>query len=691
MYIKQIRLRDWKAYVDAELVFPNPTRKRNVVLVGAMNGYGKTSLLEAIVLGLFGRDGLGILARATIQDGENERLTLSYDDFLQRALHARAIEHGRTSMSIEIILDDEGDEGDVVKIQRIWHFTGSGAHRRDEEEVRIFTGEDEDTLHIPRTEDREDYIRNFVAKSFLPVHLARFFLFDGEQVQLLAKREMSAQVRVGIEGMLGVPVLRHLISDLTAYSSDRRRSLRTVGDESIERLRAEVAEAEKALQDSIRELDELKPQIPPKKARRDQLVKEMGSLQGGTYANLKELMELKGKDERERDKYRERIAHLVREDLALAIAGRELRHRAAAQLKAEDERDKWESGKSQSAGGLTTLLSAMDASTIQVEPPLTDDQRTRIRQRVIEAWEHVWHPPPDSCASAYQHDYLGSADRVLVLSRLSRVDSIGLGVLREVLEKLDELDRSIRRTESQIAQQQGVGPKVEALAKELQELNQVIAAWEQRERELSRGIDGSRATIAPKRQELARGLEGHERAQPALRRLNLADRIAAVLEEVIGESYPRHIEEVASEMTVAFKAMAHKTVVHKIEIDPDCTVRMLGDAGRDVRTMDTSAGENQIFALSLIAAISVVSKRNFPIVMDTPLARLDTDHRLRVLKYFTEKLGQQVILLSQPDEVHGRYLNAIRDKIGVACKVVHSELGDGVGTSSVTPGYFEKV
>jgi DNA sulfur modification protein DndD len=152
-----------------------------------------------------------------------------------------------------------------------------------------------------------------------------------------------------------------------------------------------------------------------------------------------------------------------------------------------------------------------------------------------------------------------------------------------------------------------------------------------------------------------------------------------------------HIDEVASEMTIAFRSMAHKTLLKKIQIEPDCTVRLLGDQGRDMRTMDSSAGENQIFALSLIAAISLVSKRSFPIVMDTPLARLDTGHRLRVLKYFTEKVGEQVILLSQPDEVHGQYLDAIRPRVSKAFKLEHVEIGNGVGRSHVVDGYFEEV
>jgi DNA sulfur modification protein DndD len=68
MYISQIVLRDWKAYASALFEFPAPTAKKNIVLIGAPNGYGKTSLFEAIVLGIFGRDGLN---RAGFAGGSN--------------------------------------------------------------------------------------------------------------------------------------------------------------------------------------------------------------------------------------------------------------------------------------------------------------------------------------------------------------------------------------------------------------------------------------------------------------------------------------------------------------------------------------------------------------------------------------------------------------------------------------------
>ena len=81
MFLRSIQLRDWKAYASGQFDFPIPTKNKNVVLIGAKNGYGKTSLLEAIILGLYGRDGMHALARAVTSNSDEDK---SYDDAVFR-------------------------------------------------------------------------------------------------------------------------------------------------------------------------------------------------------------------------------------------------------------------------------------------------------------------------------------------------------------------------------------------------------------------------------------------------------------------------------------------------------------------------------------------------------------------------------------------------------------------------------
>src|SRR4029078_6937564 len=115
--------------------------------------------------------------------------------------------------------------------------------------------------------------------------------------------------------------------------------------------------------------------------------------------------------------------------------------------------------------------------------------------------------------------------------------------------------------------------------------------------------------------------------------------------------------------------------------------------GRDLRDLDASAGENQVFSFALIAAIArAATERGFHIVIDTPLARLDAQHRVNILRYFTEKAGEQVVLLSQDAEVTGQYLEVLRDRVCQTYLIEHEEIGNGIGVHRLCKGqYFEKV
>jgi DNA sulfur modification protein DndD len=108
------------------------------------------------------------------------------------------------------------------------------------------------------------------------------------------------------------------------------------------------------------------------------------------------------------------------------------------------------------------------------------------------------------------------------------------------------------------------------------------------------------------------------------------------------------------------------------------------------RAVDAAFGWRRTdFTQALIQAIAKVSGRDFPFVVDTPLARLDVDHRIGVLRHFTDRAGQ-VILLSTDTEVVGPYLDAIRKRVLAAYRLnVHTE--DGVTVTTVQEGYFERI
>ena len=120
MHIRSIKLRDWKAYETASFEFPDPGSRKNVILIGGQNGFGKTTLFEALALGLFGRDGLHLVQRAGVA-GDELRQTQNFRSFIERALFSGAAAAGRYSCSIELKFIDEF--GEPIEIVRRWFFT----------------------------------------------------------------------------------------------------------------------------------------------------------------------------------------------------------------------------------------------------------------------------------------------------------------------------------------------------------------------------------------------------------------------------------------------------------------------------------------------------------------------------------------------------------------------------------------
>lgn len=73
-----------------------------------------------------------------------------------------------------------------------------------------------------------------------------------------------------------------------------------------------------------------------------------------------------------------------------------------------------------------------------------------------------------------------------------------------------------------------------------------------------------------------------------------------------------------------------------------------------------SAGERQLLAISVLSALIKERKGRFPVVVDTPLARLDRQHRSSLIKRFFATVSHQVVVLSTDQEVDGVAYEALK-------------------------------
>jgi len=473
MYISKIALRDWKGYESAEFNFPEPQHGKNIALIGARNGYGKTSLYQAIILCMFGKDGMPLISGSMFSELENKN-EQHYKTFLKKALHRRAIAKERYSCSVK--LEFIGDEG-PVEISRVWHFTEQGECLTHDEEIQIFAGDG----HSPvgpgagaSPEERADWYRGYIAHAFLPRSLVTFFVFDGEQVRVLAGREMKEQVKLGIEGLLGIPELRGLAANLEDYAEQRQNSVPKVTDEKADATAKELENLKGKLDHSVRKFADISPRLSEAKQARDKIMDEFLRLgvvaQNQSHKQYKQLAECRTviKDSGER------LRELVSENIALALSGAKLRGRLKSRLESENIRANWESGKQQGDGRIDNFLQDIDRKMDGIEPPVSDWQQSEVLRIASESWTNLWFPPPDGCAEEYLHEYLSVHERNLVLDKLNEQDNLGAVEIFGLLSSISEHENRLKQLQDEVARLEAVEPAVDEKRKKLKALDSTI-------------------------------------------------------------------------------------------------------------------------------------------------------------------------------------------------------------------------
>jgi len=685
MHLRSVELINWRSYRHARFDFPRPHGEKNVILVFAPNEHGKTSFFEAIMLGLFGRGGIHLVPRArTVMAGDfSERPKVGYSQFLSGALHYRAIESGPASSSV--IIEVEGDDGEPIELTRRWHFRQNRSHKAGDDDLTIFVGTDRVPVTPPAgIEDRDGWFRSWIAQHFIHHTLVEFFLFDGEQIQRYANREMSRQVREGIEGLLGLPVLRSLMESLAKYAQNRRTSAATPSDATVKRVEAKIAELEEAIEKKQKKLQEADDLLPGLEQEVDELTRMLGGRGEGTKATVGRLMQEERDFRTEAGRAMDELQQLVAQDFALGVAGKQLRLETSVRLRSEAVREGWEAGCEQGGKNLNRFLDDLGSRVEAIAPPLTNGTCRKVLETARAAWQSLWHPPPAGCADDYLHAGLKGILREQVIQRLELIDRRSDAEIAGLVERHQTALNQAEAKKREWLELERTAPETEQLVTRLRELTEQMGNLRLQKSSAELALEASDAELASQRAELGRYLVRIGASGPALRRADRADDYSMLIRQILKEALPIEVGGVAREMAKAWKTMAHHSDrVERIEITPSCEVRMLTASGEDIHPIDKSAGASQVFTQALITAITRVSGRTFPFVVDTPLARLSKEQRLGVLKTFTDRPGQ-VVLLSTDEEVVDDKLDAIRHRLLSACELRVS-FDDGVAVTSINP------
>jgi len=649
MILNRLILHDFGIYGGRhELDLTPVSPERPIVLIGARNGRGKTTILDAINLVLYG-------SRANLS---NRMPRQGWDEYLRSCVH----QPGATSALVGLefsVLDDFGVR--QYSITRAWELAPRGVN---ESFTVNLNGQRDEVLG----EDWGDHV-----EGLLPLEIASLNFFDGEKTNELATPERSKEViRSAIRGLLGLGILEKLEADLKVLI--RRKQDVAIGDAASETLLAAESELAVLLERRralVMEMAESRTQLERARdqvKRKEALAREVGVERWEQRAEIEsELSSL-------------RTEHLeVEQQMQLVAAG-------------------------------VAPLAIIEALLARTETQVSSDKDVQKERLVLEVLELRDQEIVDSLSDSAQAEVssLLAADRKKRLQQLSRAvvhrqpgqvnDQIRsaraeLDSLSDVGVLLARMDLAESRTADAERKLMGV-PTDGQLMPVLEELGRLKEQADTSQRALDNGEEEMRhlGSVIERLEGRISSLREAEadRDSESMQERRARDYAAKALEtltKLAKATVVRNIAAIEASILESFNQLVGKTdLVTRVRLEPE-TLEMSVDTldGQNQPVERLSAGERQLLAVAILWGLSRVAHREVPLVVDTPLGRLDSFHREKLALNYFPKVAKQVIILSTDEEFDSGLREKIEHNISRDFLI---EFSDAEKSSHVTAGYF---
>lgn len=633
-----------------------PSREKPIVLFGGLNGGGKTTLLDALQLALYGR-----MAECS------NRGDLAYDEFLRRSI-SRGVD-SRDGAAIELTLTQTIDgEPHVYQVRRSWSVREK--HVRDRVEV-IHDGALDQLLSDSWAEQVEEMI---------PVRLSKFFFFDGEKIEALADPARSSEaLSTAIHALLGLDIVDQLTTDLTVLERRKRTEQQSAPDRD-------------AIEAAKQEMERLA-------ARREELVLEQGSAQVAvdraerTLLKAEQQFRLGGGEAFERrrevevqrasvDEQLQRLEQQMRDEAEgpapLLLVGDLLE-----QIHADDAMEHVR-GEAQALGA---MLADRDSRALQVA------REAGAQRKVLDALSALF------AADRHRYEHPAGTPGHLGLSTEARhvVEGVRAALRAEVPGRIA---RQLQEVARLVLELDGLDRRLASVPAE-----ETIAALTEKRAQARAELERAKATLRALEADRERAVREHEQKRDLHARLMTKSRDRQTAHEAVArvvthsarvretmgrfrdavlERRVRRIEELVLE---SFRFLLRKkSLVSALRIDPRTfTMTLVSSDGHEVSPERLSAGERQLLAVSTIWGLARASGRPLPVVIDTPLGRLDSVHRQHLLDRYFPFASHQVILLSTDKEIDEAHYARLQPSIG---RTYTLRFDDKTASTSVQPGYF---
>ncbi|KYN26285.1 DNA sulfur modification protein DndD [Vibrio cidicii] len=622
--------------------------ERPIILFGGLNGAGKTSILTAIRLALFGR--LSFSQNLTSND---------YVEALAELIHKGVGLGGlqnSASIELEFKYSQNGEES-TYKVLRGWQ-------RGKKDYLQL----EKDGLSL--SELNYEQCQGFL-NELIPTGIADLFFFDGEKIAELAEDESGLVLKTAVRRLLGLDVIAKLKSDLNIF-------LKKQGSQALSQsLKEEMENLDKLRIKHERNAEKLRGEADIVDAQIELVSRDILNLEnklsqsGGAWAKTREDEQqkvdalLKEKVELEKQ-----IRMEMETSLPFALAPNAMQ-RLQTQIKQEQEIKKKQSFGNELDSFLETLRSKYPSfDTEMAQHAIADSFKAHVGE-----FDSAKLLLDISDRQANTIDY-----------QLTKLSQNSFARFDEARKRLQVVEEDIDNASNNIARApeqelvQGLFSDVRKLDKKKEKLIiEYHELLENAKRELKLALETAR--------QIQRLHDKHKDESNKDLSVTNAQSAILLLDKFAEQLTKARVKQLENEFVSSYKKLARKEDVQlTAAINPlTFDVELMDEYGIKINRKAMSAGEKQIYAISILEALGRTSGRKLPIIIDTPLGRLDSHHRDKLVENYFPTASHQVVILSTDTEIDRNYTNLIQDDIARTYEICF----DGkTKSSTIKEGYF---
>lgn len=645
MIIKELILHNFGIYASTnKLEFHG---EKPVVLIGGMNGRGKTTILEGILLALYGNNSF-----AYRESGFH-----SYGQYLNSFVN-NVDGTLRTFIELEFLMKDEET---TYRIHREW----DGNKKRLSESILVYKdGKFNQFL--------TDHWLMFM-ENLLPSGLSEFFFFDGEKIAKLAAEKTSKQMQESIKVLMGVAVLDSLENDL--YRVINRTAKSRLDDNEIE----EIEQLRQIKDEAIKRLDLVDERLDDLHLEKEILIQRLEKLQqdyqkkgGDVVAQQQELFQKKSFVTTKIENAQEQLVNDAASELPLVLVRSFLENiRENAEI-SQDEK-------------------MMEAALKKMNSLIADFDQNGTHSQDIQNFMEFVKKKTKRRQGAQSYNLSDTAIFKLQVLLEEQLLSNKLAIqnrqkeLLQLQKEAEQLDSylSVDIDEKAVAR---IYKKIKETEQKSIELDVNIESVNEERRICNGDVIEATALYSKKVEGYLKRVELNEDRDRIIKYSHMA---VAILNEYKTRLQHRKVKLVAETMTKCYKKLANKkNMIQRIEMDPDSLdLKYINQLGEEVVKSSLSAGEKQLMVVSPLWALALCSKRKLPVIIDTPLSRLDSAHRESLINIYFPQASEQTIILSTDSEIDRTCYESMRDNIGDEYTL---EYNDETKTTTIKTGYFRE-